>query len=311
MTPAFVPAISVSAGTPFATNNVARTAPARPTFTARPASVKMLSGGYDARVDEFFANDVRKQYIAKACPSGVPSVQCIEGATASEPYDLRTLKRQSQLRYRQLPVSVQVHNMYENRKAAIIACHGCSHEEARVVGNPMLASAMLLGQAEADRACSRYIESAGPAEDMMCRSVENVYMKAVNGSGVFSTACTDGQAKYEAYLSSVRGGSSAFRVKQYSPAAKEGAKYAARKRTVARTHVCSSEDAQYIKFPRMAGSMRPSFGYYQPFVQSFRQPGPGGNVSALNAEYLIATVKSMTTAAADWFAAVSGGVGGY
>lgn len=223
---------------------------------------------YNPIVDEFFAKDVTKQYIAKAAPYGCSPIQCIEGTTFSEPYDNRTLKRQSQLRYRQLPVSVRLHNMYETRKNALIACHGCGHEEDRVLGNPMLASAMALGQAEASRACNRYIESSGPAEDMMCRSVENIYMKAVNGSGVFTSACTDGQAKYEAYQNQVRCGSTAFRAKQYTPSAKAGAKFAARKMAIARNHICLYEDGLYSNYPRMAGSMRPAFGYYQPFVTS-------------------------------------------
>lgn len=131
-----------------------------------------------------------------------------------------------------------------------------------------MASAMLVGKAESDRACNRYIQSSGPVEDMMCRSVENNYMKAVNPSGVFSTACTDGQARYEAYLMAVRGKATEYRAGQYSPAAKAGAAYAARKRATARNHVCVYEDGLYNKYPRMAGSIRPSFGYYAPFVTS-------------------------------------------
>lgn len=284
----------------------------RPLPSAAPARVTMVApAGYSARVDEFFANDVRRQYIAKACPSGVATRQCIEGTTSSEPYDSRTLKRQSQLRFRQLPISVQVHNMYENRKNALIACHGCSHEEERVLSNPALAASMLLGQAEADKACSRYMVPNSEAEKSMVRSVENTYMKAVNPGGVFSTACTDGQAKYEAYLASVRGGSVAFRAKQYSPAEAAHAKFAARKRAVARTHVCNTEDKQYVDFPMVAGSMRPAFGYYQPFVQSFRQPEEGGGEKGMKADYLIATVRSMTSSAVEWFTAKSGGMGGY
>lgn len=251
--------ISVSSFTPQAKKTCLRR-------EASPATrMSTASYPYSPVVDEFFAKDVTKQYIAKACPSGVPPIQCIEGSTADAPYELRTLKRQSQLRYRQLPTSVKVHNMYESRRNAIIACHGCSHEEDRVIRNPILANAMALGQAESERACNRYIESSGPAEDHMCRAVENIYMKAVNGSGVFSTACTDGQAKYEAYLSQVRGKATEFRAKQYSKSQKAAAAFAARRMAVARKHVCVYEDALYTKFPRLAGSMRPEFGYYSKF----------------------------------------------
>ncbi|CDF35779.1 unnamed protein product [Chondrus crispus] len=233
---------------------------------AHHATPRMSTYRYSPTVDEFFARDVTRQYIAKACPTGEPPLQCIEGNTFDAPYESRTLKRQAQLRYRQLPTAVKVHNMYETRREALIACHGCSHEEARVLNNPMMATAMIVGQAESTRACSRYIRAAGKDEDVMVRSVENVYMKAVNPGGVFSTACTDGQAKYEAYLSQVRGKAAEFRSRQYSKAAKAGAAYAARKRATARTHICVYEDGLYNKYPKMAGSMRPSFGYYAPFV---------------------------------------------
>jgi hypothetical protein len=88
------------------------TRPALAAPAVAPA-VTMAASGYNPRVDAFFAQDVRKQYIAKACPSGVPSLQCIEGTTASEPYDLRTLKRQSQLRYRQVCCYIQCGGHFE------------------------------------------------------------------------------------------------------------------------------------------------------------------------------------------------------
>lgn len=211
-----------------------------------------------------------RQYVQKACPSGVPPIQCIEGATADQPYAARTLKRQSQLRYRQLPTSVRVHNYYEMRKAAIVAAHGCSHEEGRVIQYPAMASAYVLGQAEASKACVRYFDPAGPAEVAMKRSVENLYKKAVNPSGVFSTACTDGQAKYEAYLMQLRGKSAEFRAKQYSVGEREAMKYAARKQALsAKGHDCSAEEVIFSKFPIVASAMRPSMFFSFSFCHSF------------------------------------------
>lgn len=221
---------------------------------------------YSPTVDEFFAKHVTKQYIAKACPTGESPLQCIEGNTFAAPYHSRTHKRQSQLRLRQLPTAVKLHNMYETRKHALLACHGRSHEEQRVLSNPMLAAAMTLAQAESQRACSRYIESSSIAEHAMVRAVQNRYSKAVNASGVFSTACTDAQARYEAYLAQTRGKAVEFRAKQYSPAMKAGARFAARRRAIARQHVCSYEDGLYSKFPKVASAMRPAFGYYSKFV---------------------------------------------
>lgn len=309
--PAFINATPVTGRRAFHAQAVSHRAPVATTSSPTPAAVVMNAAGYQPRVDEFMANDVRRQYIAKACPSGVPSLQCIEGSVNSDVYGLRTTKRQMQLRYRQLPTSVKVTQMYQTRKAAIVACHGCSHEENRVIGNPALAASMALGKAEADRSCNRYIPSSGPVEDMMCRSVENVYMKAVNGSGVFSVACTDGQAKYEAYEAKVRGGSVDFRAKQYSAAAAEGAKFAARKRAIAANHICVYEDNLYSNYPRMAGSMRPAHGYFQPFVQSPRQPVFGGGAGGVNGTVLVETVAAFAKKGLAWFSARSGGYGGY
>lgn len=49
---------------------------------------------------------------------------------------------------------------------------------------------------------------------------------------------------------------------------REASKFNARKMAIARNHnmVCLYEDSLYAKFPRMVGSIRPAFGYYQPFV---------------------------------------------
>jgi hypothetical protein len=201
--------------------------------------------------------------------------------------------------------------MFETRKAAIIACHGCSHEESRVIGNPMLASTMILGKAEADRSCSRYIPSSSKAEDMMVRSVENQYTKRVNGSGVFSTACTDGQVPYEAYLNQVRGKSTLFRSKQYSPAAAAAAKFAAQQRAVAANHICNYEDGLYQKYPQLAGAIRPEYGYFPPYVAHFKQPVFDGGAGGVNTLVLIETVASFAKKGLAWFAARSGGYGGY
>lgn len=133
-------------------------------------------------------------------------------------------------------------------------CFSSLSEESRVIGNPMLEASMALGKAESERACNRYIPSSGPVEDMLCRAVENQYMQATNPGGTFSVACTDGQVKYEAYLSAVRGGSTAFRAKQYPTAATEGAKFAARKKAISANHICNYEDGLYSNYPRLAGS---------------------------------------------------------
>lgn len=130
----------------------------------------------------------------------------------------------------------------------------------------MLAAAISLGNVEANRACKRYIQSSGKAEDMLCRSADNMYSRAMNGSGVFSTACTDGQAKGEAYLAKVRAGSTVFRVNQYSPIAKASAEYGARKFAKSRKPVCLYKGGLYTKYSRLAGSLRPDFGYYSMFV---------------------------------------------
>nr|ATG31132.1 LR gamma6 [Griffithsia pacifica]5Y6P_gy Chain gy, LR_gamma6 [Griffithsia pacifica]5Y6P_gz Chain gz, LR_gamma6 [Griffithsia pacifica] len=230
-------------------------------------------------VDEFMASSVQSQYIQKACPSGVPPIQCIEGVTSDQPYAARTLKRQTELRYHQLPVAVKLRKAYETRRAAVVATHGCSHEEGRVLSYPRMASAMLIGQAEASKACSRYFVPNGPAEKHMLQAVENRYMAAVNGSGVFSGACTDGQTRYEAYLMQLRGKSAEFRAKQYSTFEKESMKYAARKQAlIQKGHDCNAEEVIFSNYPIVASAMRPTFGYYTPIVKN---PGIGSVINIM------------------------------
>jgi len=247
-------------------------------------------------VDDFMARSVRRQYIQQASPTGVPSVQCIEGSTYAAPYESRTLARHAAFRARQLPVAMQIHNLHETRRAAFAAAHGCSHEEGRVSQFPKMAAAYLIGQAEAARACNRYIENSSPAEKYMCEAVERVYTAKMAGSGEFTVACTDGQAKGEADLAAERGKAAQFRAKQYSAAQKAGAAYAAKKWAREQGRGCDYEEVRFDEYPRLAGSMRPEFGMYPGYV------APAGNgigytgaeVGASNAALMMSVVGPKT-----------------
>jgi hypothetical protein len=91
-------------------------------------------------------------------------------------------------------------------------------------------------------------------------------------------------------------------------AAQAGAKFAARKRAITQNHICMYEETLFHAYPRMSGSMRPSFGYYQPIVQSPRSGYGSGGTDATSAS-LMATVASFAKSGMKWFAVRSGGAG--
>lgn len=233
---------------------------------------------YSPQVDEYFAKSVMKKCIQKACPTGVAPIQCIEGTTFYEPYEARTLKRQSQLRYRQMSKGSKLKAMYINRQRAIIIANGCSHEESQIVNNPMMARALIMGKYESERACSRYITPKNKVDACLARSSFNYFGRMISGRGTFSTATTNGQAKYEAYLSSVRAGSVEFRKKQYSTAQKLAANYASIKAVMSRKTICLFKTSVYTPYPAYSASMiTPYTGFYIPFV-----PSPtGGKISTM------------------------------
>ena len=67
---------------------------------------------------------------------------------------------------------------------------------------------------------------------------------------------------------------------------------------IARNHICVYEDGLYSKYPRMAGSIRPVFGYYYPFVTSPVQTATNNRMLDLNQTAALAALGSIGKEAA-------------
>eukprot|EP00180_Rhodochaete_pulchella_P001506 Plantae.Rhodophyta-Rhodochaete_pulchella.ctg2321.p1 GENE.Plantae.Rhodophyta-Rhodochaete_pulchella.ctg2321~~Plantae.Rhodophyta-Rhodochaete_pulchella.ctg2321.p1 ORF type:complete len:199 (-),score=27.95 Plantae.Rhodophyta-Rhodochaete_pulchella.ctg2321:590-1108(-) len=151
---------------------------------------------------------------------------------------------------------------FENRKRAVIAANGCSYEESLITKFPKSTAAYILGQAEANRTCSRYASSPSAEETYMKSSVDRqMKMRACNG--VYSMACTEGTYKGQAELARVMGLSTEFRMNQTSQLEKERAKFESKKYALAQySNGCSYEEELFVTYPAAAASMRPSsYGY--------------------------------------------------
>lgn len=231
--------------------------PARPArAAARPAAVRM------GVVDDYMAASVIRQYKAAAVPGGVYTPQCTEGSVPGDADAKRTYATTQAFRARQATPRAAAANRFETRCRALIAAHGCSHEEARVVAFPSMAANMVIGQAEALRACSRYQTPASAAEKYMAAAVERTYAAVQCPTGEF-TVCTDGAAKGEADAARVAGGSAAYRARTLSTGAKAQGRFnAAAYATAQYGHGCGYEEALFAAYPAVAGAMRPATGAY-------------------------------------------------
>ena len=152
---------------------------------------------------------------------------------------------------------------FEARRQATLGTHGCSYEEALVGVYPRVASAMVMGQAEATKSCVRYGTPGSPAEAYMAASVDRQMKERAVASGVYSPACTDGGVSGEAEAKRVAALATRFRAGHQSPLAKAQAKYDAA--AYARLHFghgCSYEEAVFERYPAVAAAMRPSTARY-------------------------------------------------
>lgn len=230
--------------------------PARPARAARPAAVTM------GVADDYMAASVIRQYKAAAVPGGVYTPQCTEGSVPGDADAKRVYATTQAFRARQATPRAAAANRFETRRRALVAAHGCSHEESRVVAFPSMAANMVIGQAEALRACSRYQLPASTAEKYMAAAVERTYAAIQCPTGEF-TVCTDGAAKGEADAARVAGGSAAYRARTLSTGAKAQGRYnAAAYATAQYGHGCGYEEALFAAYPAVAGAMRPSTGAY-------------------------------------------------
>lgn len=223
----------------------------------RPAGVTM------GVVDEYMAASVARQYKAAAVPGGVYTPQCTEGAVPGDAFAARTAATTRAFRARQATPRAAAAARFDTRRRGVVAAHGCSHEEGRVVAFPAMAAGMVIGQAEALRACSRYQTPASAAEGYMASAVGRTYAAAQNPTGVFSTACSDGAAKGEAEAARVAAGSTTYRARTLPAGVKAQGRYnAAAYATAQYGHGCGYEEALFVAYPAVAGAMRPSTGAY-------------------------------------------------
>jgi len=237
-------------------------APATCALPTRRSPAPAVAAPTMSVVDDYMAASVIRQYKAAAVPGGVYTPQCTEGAVPGDAEAKRVYAITQAFRARQSTARAAAANRFETRRRGIIAAHGCSHEEGRVVAFPSMAANMVIGQAEALRACSRYQVPASKAEKYMADAVERQYAAIQCPTGEF-TVCTDGAAKGEADAARVAGGSTAFRARTLSTGAKAQGRFNAQAyATTQYGHGCGYEEALFAAYPAVAGAMRPSTGAY-------------------------------------------------
>lgn len=238
------------------------TTPLRASPAPALASVRMLSDTVLSNADAYMTRTIRATYKSAAAPMGTYTIQCAEGTTPFSGYDLAVRARNAAFKKRQASPSEMYRDLYATRRAAIVGAHNCSVEEAKFVAYPSAAAAYVVGKAEALRACNRYASDVGIVDGYMANVVTNQYKAMKVPNGVYGTACCDGGSAGEADDARVAALGVAFKAGQFSPGAKAQAKYNASLEAIALSRGCDYEDAQFMKYPTCAGSMRWSSGAY-------------------------------------------------
>mmetsp|Transcript_10750 Transcript_10750/g.22850 ORF Transcript_10750/g.22850 Transcript_10750/m.22850 type:complete len:297 (-) Transcript_10750:157-1047(-) len=232
-------------------------------FNARITRNRDAAANIVSKADDFFARSVTMQYKAFACPTGVYSVQCAEGSVKGAAHEKRAMSASAAYRLSQAPAAFKAHALFENRKHAIIASHGCQHEEDLFVRYPKLAAAYVMGQKEAARSCSRYVEPESIEEEFMAAAVDKQMKMRGAPFGVYSLSCAEANQKGQAEQARVAALAVAFRSTQKSESERTGERYAASK--YARDHFghgCEHEEQEFNKFPACGAAMRSSaYGY--------------------------------------------------
>lgn len=219
--------------------------PSRSSSSALPLSLPPLS------FLPFFSTPV--QYTA-ACTEGT-----VKGAADAA----RVASLSATFRAGHRSVAQKYGDYTEARRQATIAAHGCSYEEALLGAYPRTAAAMLLGTAEATRACVRYASAASPAEAYMAASVDAAMKARAVAGGVYAPSCTDGSTGGEAEAKRVAAVAARFRSAHLPQTTRAAARYdAARAARVHYGHGCSYEEGLFDKYSAVAAAMRPSTARY-------------------------------------------------
>lgn len=212
-----------------------------------------------AKADEYMAKGINMVYKRTAVASGVYTTKCAESTTPGGAEFKRVFNRISAFKAAQKSPAAKASQKFQNRRKAIIASHGCHHEEVQFCNNPMSASVYLAGRNEANGTCIRYATPSSAAEEYMARSIMDQKRRPSAAGGVFrvSQYCTDGHSKYQAEQRRVAALAGEFRAVQQGPSATTAAAYKAP--TEALTTYghgdCNAEEVIYRNYPATAMAM--------------------------------------------------------
>lgn len=215
-----------------------------------------------AKADEYMANSVRRQYLALSNPYGVYNLQCTEGSVkfAAEAARVRALN--AQFRALQAGPAKRSFALFENRRAAIVASHGCHHEETQFADYSRVAATYNVARSEALGQCFRYAAPETVEEAAMVRYIDIQQNNAANPSGVYSTACNEGAARGQAEDVRIAALNVAYRQGQKSVVKLLNEKYEQKRAGYAATHGCEYEEGLVNKYPALGAAFRPkTYGY--------------------------------------------------
>lgn len=231
----------------------------------RASRFNLPGGAPNKKLGEtYMAKCVANQYKATACSNGTYSVRCTEGTVSGQADLARIASLAQDFRAFQRTPSQKFADMYENRRLAISAAHGCTYEENLLSSYNNVASAFVRGREEAMGSCSRYTATdaanASPAEQYMSRCVDAQVKRGAVASGVYGTACMDGSVSGMAENKRIVAMSAAYRMGQISKIAKQQRMYDVRRHAVdTYAHMCSYEEDLFNKYPAVATAMSGAF----------------------------------------------------
>ncbi|OSX69378.1 hypothetical protein BU14_1573s0002 [Porphyra umbilicalis] len=212
-----------------------------------------------AKADEFMAKGINMQYKRTAVPNGEYTTKCAEATQHGGAEFKRVFNRITAFKAAQKSPAAKATAKFQNRRKAIIAAHGCHHEEVQFCNNPMSAAVYLAGRNEAMGTCIRYATPSSEAEDYMCRVVLDIKRRPSSAGGVYrpSVFCTDGHAKGQAEQRRVATLAGEYRAAQQSASATSAASFKAPMEalTVYGHGDCNAEEEIYRNYPAVAMAM--------------------------------------------------------
>lgn len=277
---AFTPSVSVATAKPTIGNNSfvtplpitsRKNAPTAPTMVLRTAiryastKVGSLYGGAAVilrKADDYMGSCISKQYLQMSNPSGVFSVACTEGSVkfAAEAQRVRALN--SRFRASQASPFKKCYDLYENRKAAIVASHECNHEESQFSDFSNVCTSYNLAKSEAHGTCFRSATPETVEEAAMLRYMDIQQNNAANPTGVYNTWCNEGSCKGASEDLRVAALNVAFRNGQKPLGQILQEKYNQKAAGYAASHGCNYEEGLVSLYPAIGAAFRSkTYGY--------------------------------------------------